>query len=109
MVEPDQRVTVKPLSGGVTRIVLNFGFMQQPLLAQSVQDAIARNELSCGDSDPTSYYIGRETIIPTTHIPGMWVWRESVYAFMQRNAERSAAYFGIPTAQVVEIGIEIEI
>jgi len=27
----------------------------------------------------------------------------------QRNAERSAAYFGIPTAQVVEIGIEIEI
>jgi KUP system potassium uptake protein len=39
----------------------------------------------------------------------MWVWREALFAFMQRNAERSAAYFGIPTAQVVEIGIEIEI
>jgi len=28
---------------------------------------------------------------------------------MQRNAERSAAYFWIPAAQVVETGIEIEI
>jgi hypothetical protein len=35
-------------------------------------------------------------------IPGMWVWREALYAFMQRNAERSAAYFCIPAAQVVE-------
>jgi KUP system potassium uptake protein len=39
----------------------------------------------------------------------MWVWREALFAFMQRNAERSAAYFWIPAAQVVEIGIEIEI
>ena len=28
----------------------------------------------------------------------MWVWREALYAFMQRNAERSAAYFCIPAA-----------
>jgi len=34
---------------------------------------------------------------------------ETVFAFMKRSAERSAAYFGIPTTQVVEIGIEIEI
>jgi len=39
----------------------------------------------------------------------MWVWREALFAFMQRNAERSAAYFWIPAARVVEIGIEIEI
>jgi hypothetical protein len=29
--------------------------------------------------------------------------------FMQRNAERPDAYFCIPAAQVVEMGIEIEI
>jgi KUP system potassium uptake protein len=39
----------------------------------------------------------------------MWVWRESVFAFLQRNAERSAAFFGVPTGQVVEFGTEIEI
>ena len=37
----------------------------------------------------------------------MWVWRETVFAFLQRNAERSAAFFGVPTRQVVEFGTEI--
>jgi K+ transporter len=37
------------------------------------------------------------------------VWREGLYAFMQRNVEPSAAYFCIPVSQVVEMGIEIEI
>ena len=50
-----------------------------------------------------------ETIIPTAHIPGMWVWRETLFAFLQRNAEGSAAFFGVPTKQVVEFGTEIEI
>ena len=85
------------------------GGRSQPLLAQTVTGAIERNELGCGPPEAISYYIGRETIIPTAHVPGMWVWREALFAFMQRNAGRSAAYFGIPTAQVVEIGIEIEI
>ena len=39
----------------------------------------------------------------------MWVWRETLFAFLQRNAERSAAFFGVPTRQVVEFGTEIEI
>ena len=50
-----------------------------------------------------------EGFVPTERIPGMWVWREGLYAFMQCNAERSAAYFCILIAQVVEMGIEIEI
>jgi KUP system potassium uptake protein len=71
--------------------------------------AYEQERLSCGDLSKISYYIGRETIIPTERIPGMFVWREGLYAFMQRNAERSDAYFCIPVAQIVEMGIEIEI
>ena len=61
------------------------------------------------DLTDITYYIGRETIIPSEDIPGMWLWRETVFAFLQRNAERSAAFFGVPTRQVVEFGTEIEI
>jgi KUP system potassium uptake protein len=39
----------------------------------------------------------------------MWVWREAIFAFLQRNAERTAAFFDVPTGQVVEFGTEIEI
>jgi len=36
-------------------------------------------------------------------------WRESVFALMHRNAQRPGAYFHIPTAQLLEIGVEFEI
>jgi KUP system potassium uptake protein len=97
------------LSAGVTRVILHFGFTERALVPEGIRHATEQVGLRCGNLDKISYYIGRETVIPTAHIPGMWVWREMLYAFMQRNAERSAAYFGIPVAQVVEIGIEIEI
>ena len=47
--------------------------------------------------------------MPTAHIPGMVVWREELFAAMHLNANRSAAYFCLPTAQVVEVGLEVEI
>jgi KUP system potassium uptake protein len=104
----EARVELHELPAGVTRVILFVGFAEMPSVPDGVRYAQEQAELSCGDLSEVSYYIGRETVIPTT-LPGMWMWREAIYAFMQRNAERSAAYFCIPAAQVVEIGIEIEI
>jgi KUP system potassium uptake protein len=36
-------------------------------------------------------------------------WREGLFAFMHRNAQRPGAYFRIPSAQIMEIGVEFEI
>jgi KUP system potassium uptake protein len=108
-VADEARVHIHELCAGLTRVILHFGFAESPSVPQGVRYAQEQAELRCGELPEVSYYIGRETVIPTEHIPGMWVWRETLYAFMQRNAERSAAYFSIPATQVVEIGIEIEI
>ena len=108
-VSDETRVELHELPAGVTRVILHFGFTESPSVPDGVRYATEQAELSCGALHEVSYYIGRETIIPTAHIVGMWVWREALYAFMQRNAERSAAYFSIPAVQVVEVGIEIEI
>ena len=108
-VSEEARVELQELSAGVTRVILHFGFAESPRVPDGIRYATEQAEFDCGKLNEVAYYIGRETIIPTEEIPGMWVWRETLYAFMQRNAERSAAYFGIPVAQVVEIGIEIEI
>jgi KUP system potassium uptake protein len=56
-----------------------------------------------------TYYTGHETIIPTGRRLGMARWRETLFAFMHHNAQRSGAYFNIPSAQIMEIGIEFEI
>ena len=42
-------------------------------------------------------------------VPGMAVWRERLFAAMHLNANLPAAYFGVPIAQVVEVGLEVEI
>ena len=59
--------------------------------------------------DRMTYYIGRETVLPAPDNGGMAAWRETIFALLQRNAERTAAYFCVPPAQVFEIGFEVEI
>jgi KUP system potassium uptake protein len=39
----------------------------------------------------------------------MALWREVLFATLNRNAELSADYFCIPAAQTIEVGIPIEI
>ncbi|GKQ51106.1 putative potassium transport system protein kup 3 [Bradyrhizobium sp. Ce-3] len=105
----EERVDVIEISPGITRIILHYGFMQYPTIYDGLQLACRQGKLPGIDLSDVTYYIGRETIIPREDVPGMWVWRESLFAFLQRNAERSAAFFGVPTGQVVEFGTEIEI
>jgi KUP system potassium uptake protein len=105
----EDRAEVIEVIPGITRVILHYGFMQYPTIYKGLVLACQQGKLPGIDLDDITYYIGRETIIPSEDIPGMWLWRETVFAFLQRNAERSAAFFGVPTKQVVEFGTEIEI
>jgi len=105
----EDRAEVIEIIEGITRVILHYGFMQYPTIYDGLRLACKQEKLPGIDLDNVTYYIGRETIIPTDEVAGMAVWRESVFAFLQRNAERSAAFFGVPTKQVVEFGTEIEI
>nr|WP_244541803.1 KUP/HAK/KT family potassium transporter [Afipia sp. GAS231] len=107
---PDEdRAEVIEVIPGIMRVILHYGFMQYPTIYDGLILACKQGKLPGIDLTDITYYIGRETIIPREDIPGMWVWRESLFAFLQRNAERTAAFFGVPTKQVVEFGTEIEI
>jgi KUP system potassium uptake protein len=105
----EDRAEVIDIIEGITRVILHYGFMQYPTIYDGLRLACTQGKLPGIDLTDITYYIGRETIIPKEDVPGMWVWRENVFAFLQRNAERSAAFFGVPTRQVVEFGTEIEI
>ncbi|MGY3233541.1 KUP system potassium uptake protein [Bradyrhizobium sp. USDA 4448] len=103
------RVEIIEIIPGITRVILHYGFMQYPTIYEGLALACRQGKLPGIDLSDITYYVGRETIIPSEDIPGMWVWREGLFAFLQRNAERSAAFFGVPTKQVVEFGTELEI
>lgn len=108
-VPDEERAEVIEIIPAIARVVLHYGFMQNPTIYEGLKLACRQGKLPGIDLSDITYYVGRETIIPREDVPGMWVWRESLFAFLQRNAERSAAFFGVPTGQVIEFGTELEI
>ena len=105
----DDKIVVAPLSEGLTRTELRFGFMEQPNVPEGLVDAMARGKIAEFDLDRVIYYTGHETIIPSGRRPGFARWREALFAFMHHNAQRPGAYFKIPGQQIMEIGVEFEI
>jgi K+ potassium transporter len=105
----EQRVEVIELVPGITRVILRFGFMQYPTIYDGLKVGCEEGKLLGIDLSNVCYYFGHETIIPRKNIPGMWLWRESIFAYLQRNAAPTAAFFHVPAHQVVEFGTEIEI
>ena len=108
-VEPEHRAEVTPMEAGLTRVVLSFGFMERPDVPEALRLARLTPALNDIDPDALTYYLRRETVIPSDRLGGMAHWRKVIFAAMLLNANRSATYYGLPLAQVVEIGLEVEI
>lgn len=108
-VQDEQRVTVTALSERFARVQLRFGFMEKPDVPRGLETALSRHLISSCDLAQVTYFAGHETIVPTTQSNGMVRWRKSLFALLHHNAQQPAAYFNIPSAQVMEIGVEFVI
>ena len=108
-VDPEERVKLIPVGAGITRVVLYFGFMEHPNVMEGLKLA-CRDPALCGiDPEKITFYSRRVVVVASGIVPGMAVWRERIFAAMHLNANLPAAYFGVPTRQVVEVGLEVEI
>jgi KUP system potassium uptake protein len=105
-VEPEGRVKVEALGHEFYRLIINYGFMEDP----DIPEVLERLGPPGPTFDPakTTYFLGRETVIASKH-PGMMIWREKLFALMSRNASSATAYFCLPPDRVVEMGSQIEI
>jgi len=105
-VMPEDRMQVEPLGHEFYRLVINYGFMEDP----DVPGVLASMETPGLAFDPAemTYFLGRETVIASKQ-PGMMLWREKLFALMSRNASSATAYFCLPPDRVVEMGSQIEI
>jgi KUP system potassium uptake protein len=108
-IAPDERVRLVPVGAGITRVILEFGFMEHPNVMDGLKLACRHAGLHEIDPEEITYYFRRVMVIPSGKVPGMAVWRERLFAAMHLNANLPAAYFGVPTTQVVEVGLEVEI
>jgi KUP system potassium uptake protein len=103
---PDsERITIERLRQGFYRITARYGFME----TTDVPAILARAREAGIDAKPleTTYYLGRELLIPTGTAP-LWSWRKKLFVFMSRNSRSATAFYGIPPNRVVELGAQIE-
>ncbi len=100
----EERNEWRELGHGVWRLVVRFGFIEDanlPALLQRIKSPVPLDPMS------TSYFLGRETLLPTKR-PGMAIWREHLFAWMNRNAASASAFFELPPNQVIELGGQVE-
>jgi KUP system potassium uptake protein len=101
-----RRASVTDLGEGFHRVVLLFGFTEQP----DVPTALANIVDPEFGFDPTDsvFVVGRATVLSTPE-SGMARWREHLFAFLHRNASSVARHFQLPTDRVIEVGSRVEV
>jgi KUP system potassium uptake protein len=101
-----KRTEVTPIGEGFFRVVLHYGFMDEMDIPADLSGAEA-----CGgpfNMMTTSFFLGRQKLIASKR-PGMAIWREQLFAWMNKNSESAMEFFRLPTNRVVELGSQLEI
>jgi KUP system potassium uptake protein len=105
-VRPSERLTVEALGDGFHMVVGRYGFMETPdvpVLLASVEEHGLRARPA-----ETSFYLGRETLLPGGHSP-LARWRKLLFIVMARNAQSATAFFNLPPNRVLELGAQIQL
>ncbi|MCF8151500.1 MAG: potassium transporter Kup [Burkholderiaceae bacterium] len=106
-VPESERITVHTLPEGFFKVMVRYGFKDDPDIPQALSQCAAYG-LDYQVME-TSFYLGRETIVPRARVSRMPRWRQKLFTFMFRNAESATTYFKIPTNRVVELGTQVEL
>jgi len=104
--EDDERIELKALGGDFHKLILRYGFAEDP----HVPEMLAKCEKAglSFDMMDTTFFLSRESIVASDR-RGMPIWRDKLFAFMQRNALSATAFFQIPGNRLIELGTQVEI
>ncbi|MBC6941134.1 MAG: potassium transporter Kup [Xanthomonadales bacterium] len=105
-VEPEECVEIRALGDEFFGVTLRFGFAEDMDVPQALM-AIK----GCGtplELMDTTFFLSRESIVALDR-SGMALWRDKLYAFLQRNALPATAFFRIPGNRLIELGTQVEI
>ncbi len=102
--ENANRLAVTRLPNEFWQVKVFYGFMEKINLPDAL-DWCSADGLSLDPMD-TSYFIGRETLIPSMDST-MSFWRQKLFVGMFRNAGSVVNYFALPANRVVELGAQV--
>ena len=105
---PDEkRLEVHDAGQGFYRVILHYGYMEEVDIPRDLAQID-----TCGEPFnmmSTSFFLGRQKLIPSKQKPGMALWREKLFALMLKSSESAMEFFRLPTNRVVELGSQLRI
>lgn len=105
-VQNEDRVTVQDLGKGFMRIIVQYGFMENPDVPKALQLCEAHG-LSF-DMMSTTFYLSRESVVAAKK-SNFVMWRGQLFKLMSKNATSATDFFKIPANRVVELGAQLVI
>jgi len=106
-VSAKERLAIEDLGNNCFQLNVYFGFKDDPDVMQALE--LCREYELEFQILRTSFFLSRETVIPTIREKGMALWRERLFATMARNASSPVEYFNLPANRVIEVGTQVEI
>ncbi|MEI6605672.1 MAG: potassium transporter Kup [Verrucomicrobiota bacterium] len=104
-VNDGEGLEVTDLGSGVWRVVARHGFMERPNVPE-ILAACGEYGLSCR-ADKVSFFLGRETILPTRE--NLPLWQAKYFALLSRSSQSAMEFFNLPPNRVIELGAQIEV
>jgi KUP system potassium uptake protein len=101
-----EKIEAEKLLSGFHIIIAHHGFMETPKIETIL--ALAREKGVEIKLENTSFFLGREKLIIGDK-PKMSLWRSNLFLFLSRISMDASSFFGIPSTQVIEVGVQFEL
>jgi KUP system potassium uptake protein len=105
-IKNSNRVEIQDLGKNFSRIIVTYGFMQNPDVPRALQ--LCEPLGMSFDMMSTTFYLARETIVPADKSSFISI-RAQIFRVMSKNATSATDFFKIPANRVVELGTQIVI
>ena len=101
-----EKIEEEKLFGGVYRVIAHHGYMEGARI-DTVLSLIREKGIGIKEEN-ASFFLGREKLVIGGK-PRMHRWRSNLFLFMSKNSLDAGSFFGIPSDQVIEVGVQLEL
>ena len=100
------RVEVERLGKGFHTVIARYGFTEQPDVPEALR--ACRPHGIAYDEMETSFFLGRETLLPSQH-SRLGRWRRDWFISLSHSASGTKTFFRIPPNRAIELGNQIQV
>jgi KUP system potassium uptake protein len=100
------RVEVERLGKGFHTVIARYGFTEQPDVPEALRACRAHG--IAYDEMETSFFLGRETLLPSQH-SRLGKWRRDWFISLSHSASGTKTFFRIPPNRAIELGNQIQV